>query len=230
MSAVLESLVTGPFQVNVYLLGDLDAGQAIVIDPGGGTDVLLRLLAEHRLDLQAIIATHGHIDHVAGAAELRQATGAPLIMHSQARDSLASLPAQALMFGLPPIEPPVVDRTVKGGDELRVGGLRLCVRETPGHAPGHVTLVAWAVPLVSGPLTIVFCGDVVFEGSIGRTDLPGGDYERLMTSIAEQILSLPDEAVLLPGHGPATTVAAERRSNPFVTDWLGRRSRPLVAS
>ncbi len=226
LDLVLEALTTGPFAVNTYLLGDAAVGQAVVVDPGGEVASILSLLQRHGLALQAILTTHAHIDHLAAAHALQSQTGAPLWMHDDARKTLATLGQQAAWFGLEPVVTPAVNGALRAGQVLNVGGIALEVRHTPGHAAGHVTLVSAPLPLASGVARLAFCGDVVFEGSIGRTDLPGGDYEQLMHSIEQEILSLPDDTVLLPGHGPATTVGQERFSNPFILDWLARRGRP----
>ncbi len=228
LGVILEALTTGPLAVNTYLLGDSDAGRALVVDPGGAANAIVGLLDRRGLQLQAILATHAHIDHVAGAEELRRRSGARLRMHPAAQASLATLPAQAMWFGLEPIEVPVVDESLRPGEEVQIGGLRLTVRDTPGHAPGHVTLVSEPLPLGDRAVIVALCGDVLFQGSIGRTDLPGGDYEQLMHSIEREILTLPDEALILPGHGPASTVGQERHGNPFLVEWLVRKGRQPV--
>lgn len=220
MRPILETFVVGPFQENTYLLGDVAAGVAIAVDPGGRVEDLLRV-AEHRgVAIQAIVNTHSHIDHVAGVAELKAHTGAPFLLHAEAAPMLSSLPEQAVRFGLPPLEAPEVDGWLVAGQVLEVGGLRLTVRFTPGHAPGHVTLVSQPLDLHGRTAVRALVGDVIFLGSIGRVDLPGGDYGTLMNSITAEILTLPEDAVLYSGHGPDTTVAHERAFNPFVRDWL----------
>jgi glyoxylase-like metal-dependent hydrolase (beta-lactamase superfamily II) len=222
---VFEVFTVPPFGENTYLVGDAEAGEAIVVDPGGRVDDILRVAERRGVRIGRIVNTHAHVDHVTGVAELKARTGAPFWLHPEARPMLAALPAQAALFGLPPVEVPEVDADLAAGQRLEVGGLVLEVRDTPGHAPGHVTLVGPLVELDGeGPAPFALCGDVIFQGSIGRTDLPGGDYATLMRSIEGQILTLPDETVLYSGHGPATTVGLERRFNPFVREWLAERS------
>jgi hydroxyacylglutathione hydrolase len=218
----LEVVATRPFEENTILIGDLAAREAIVVDPGGATEKVHGILRTNGLRLVAIVATHAHIDHVAGAEALRSLTGSPFQLHPEAQPMLAALGQQALMFGLPPVAVPVVDGTLTGGQELTVGQLRLVVVETPGHAPGHITLVTLPDASVGASHRVALCGDVIFRGSIGRTDLPGGDYATLMRSIEREILSLPDDTVLYSGHGPETTVGLERRHNMFVLDWIAR--------
>lgn len=220
MRAVIDVLTVPPFDENTYLVGDLDAGVGLVVDPGGRTEDVLEQAARRGLRVAAIAGTHTHIDHVAGAVELRQATGARFLIHAQAEPMLMALGWQASMFGLDPIAIPPVDGWLSEGECLEVGDLVLTIRHTPGHAPGHVTLVSPVIDYEGGLRRVALVGDLIFLGSIGRTDLPGGDYETLMTSIERQILSLPEDTVLLGGHGPATTVGHERRFNPFVVDWL----------
>jgi len=223
MTPILEIFTVPPFGENTYLVGDADAGVAIVVDPGGRADEVARVAERRGVVIRTIVNTHAHVDHVSGAADLQALTGAPFWLHADAVPMLETSPLQAAMFGLPPFEPPPVDALLTAGQVVQVGTLRLTVRETPGHAPGHVTLVGPEVTIDGRRAPFALCGDVIFLGSIGRTDLPGGDYDLLMASIEREILSLPDETVLYSGHGPATTVGHERRSNPFVLDWLRRR-------
>lgn len=220
MRLALETFVVPPFAENAYLLGDLDAGAAIAVDPGGRADEIAARAERLGLRIEAIVNTHAHIDHVAGVAALQRRTGAPWWLHGDAVPGLAQLPAQAALFGLPPVEVPAVDGLLAVGQAIEVGGLTLDVRSTPGHAPGHVTLVTRGSVVVDGvPSGLALCGDVIFAGSIGRVDLPGGDAAALMDSIEREILALPDDTVLCSGHGPRTTVGRERRANPFVLAW-----------
>ncbi|MFN2114423.1 MAG: MBL fold metallo-hydrolase [Anaerolineae bacterium] len=222
MLPVLETLTVSPFDENTYLVGDAEAGVAVAIDPGGRTDDIVRVARLRGVEITRILITHAHIDHVTGVEPLREATGAEFLMHEDGLRLLRGLPQQAAMFGLPRVDPPEADGFIAGGQEIEVGGLELRVLDTPGHAPGHVTFHCAGAPMEFGERPFALCGDVVFYGSIGRTDLVGGDYETLMKSIEDQILTLPDETVLLSGHGPATTVGRERRHNPFIVDWLSR--------
>jgi len=226
---VLEVVAAPPFEANTYVFGDADAGTAVVVDPGGDNGAVQRILSRNGLVVAAIIATHAHIDHVAGAADLREQTGAPFLLHDDARPMLAMLPQQALWFGVPPIRMPIVDAAVRGGQVIAVGAIRLAVRETPGHSPGHVTLLTPRIAVQGVEAARALCGDVLFYGSIGRVDLPGGDYGTLMRSIEREILTQPDDTVLCSGHGPETTVGTERRRNPFILDWLARGARARAA-
>jgi len=220
MRLPLETFVVPPFAENTYLVGDLDVGRAIVIDPGGRADELVARAEQLGLTIQAVVNTHAHVDHVAGVADICRLTGAPFHLHPDAAPSLAHLPAQAAMFGMAPFDVPAVDHALLPGTAVQVGALTLDVRSTPGHAPGHVTLVAREpVAMEGGARRLAFCGDVIFSGSVGRVDLPGGDAAVLMESIEREILTLPDDTVLYAGHGSATTVGQERATNPFVRAW-----------
>ena len=233
MRLILETFTVPPFAENTYLLGDADAGKAIVVDPGGRAEEIVRLAERQGLTIDRIVNTHSHIDHVSGVDALRDLTGASFWLHPEAEPMMAQLGAQAAMFGLPALSAPRVDQYLAPGDEIEVGDIRLHVRYTPGHAPGHVTLVTQALSPEDGsewasaeePVALALCGDVVFMGSIGRVDLPGGDYATLMQSIEREILTLPDSTVLFPGHGPATQVGHERRTNPFFREWLARQGK-----
>ena len=183
MNLVLETFVVAPFGENSYLLGDADAGDAIAIDPGGRADEIAALAARRGLEISRIVNTHAHIDHVSGVRDLQALTGATFWLHPEAAPMLASLPQQARMFGFPELEPPHVDAELVVGQHVRVGALSLEVRFTPGHAPGHVTLVSPPVDVEGVRRPLALCGDVIFRGSIGRTDLPGGDTRTLMRSI-----------------------------------------------
>jgi glyoxylase-like metal-dependent hydrolase (beta-lactamase superfamily II) len=222
MRAVLEVFTVSPFEENTYLVGDADAGVAVVVDPGGRTEDVLRVAERRGVRVATILATHAHIDHVSGAAALREATGAPFWLHKLDVPLLGALSQQAAMFGLPAVRSPEVDGFLAAGQVIPVGGLELAVLETPGHSPGHVTFVTQRTQWDDGEFAAAFCGDVIFYGAIGRTDLTGGDYDQLLTSIEQRILTLSDDTVLLSGHGPATTVGRERLSNPFVVEWLER--------
>lgn len=228
MRLVVEVFVVQPFAENTYLVGDADAGAAIVIDPGGRADEIVRAAERHGLIIEAIVNTHAHIDHVSGVAALQALLDVPFLLHAEAEPTLERVPAQARQYGFGPLDVPKVDRHLVHGERIDVGGLTLEVRDTPGHAPGHVTLVSSA--LAGGPdgttaAPMAFVGDVIFRGSIGRVDLPGGDYATLMRSIEREILVLPDDTMLYNGHGPATTVGHERATNPFVLDWQSGRPR-----
>lgn len=220
MTFLLDTIVCPPFGENTYLVGDAASGEAVVIDPGGRIDEILRTAELRGVRITQIWGTHSHIDHMAGVAELQRRTGAPFLLHPEAVPMLVGLPVQAERFGMPPVAVPTVQGLLAAGDSVSAGQYTFTVRDTPGHAPGHVTFVGRDVEYEGVTAPVAFCGDVIFHGSIGRTDLPGGDYALLLGSIEAQILTLDDRTVLFNGHGPATTVGRERRSNPFVLDWL----------
>ena len=213
---ILQAFEGGPFQENAYLAACEESGVCAVVDPGGGTPALLAAVEAAGYDLRAILLTHAHLDHVDGIPHVRRfAPDAAIYLHPQDRPLYDAAAQQARAFGLPVPDLPPPDRTFPMDQELSLApGLRFQVRFTPGHAPGHVILVAKGEP-------VALVGDVIFAGSIGRTDLPGGDLATLMRSIQSQVLSLPDPVRLLPGHGPETTVGRERTTNPFVLGILG---------
>ena len=201
-------LPNGQFVENCYLVGDRASGDAVIIDPGEESARILGELERRGWRLSAIWLTHAHVDHVMGVAEVHRATGAPIFLHPADRPLYDNFPRQGQWLGLH-LEPlPDPHHPLAHGDQLVVGSGSFEVRHTPGHSPGSVSLVAPGV---------VFSGDALFAGSIGRTDLPGGDTDTLMASIARELLSLPDSTRVLSGHGPETTIGIERRSNPFLT-------------
>lgn len=205
---IFEVLVVGPIQCNCYIAGDPETKQAVVIDPGDQPDDILEAVERHGLKLVAAVATHAHFDHVLGAEAIRERTGVPFYLHADDVPILEAMQERGLRFlgiELPP--PPEVDRNYRDGDELSVGSITLGVIDTPGHSPGSVSLV------VSDE--VVFSGDTLFAGSIGRTDLPGGDQDQELASIRERLFPLGDLPVY-PGHGPPTTIEREKVENPFV--------------
>jgi glyoxylase-like metal-dependent hydrolase (beta-lactamase superfamily II) len=212
---IIKHLVTGPLQVNTYIVGDPATGDAVVIDPGGQAPEILQVIQEEGLTLQRIINTHAHFDHVTGVEALKQAAGVPFCLHRADLPILESYGRQLAYFGLPGGEPPAVDEYLEEGQAIKVGDVALHVLFTPGHTPGHVTFVRNAPSGDTGP-RVAFAGDVLFQGSIGRFDFPGGDYQRLMRSIREVLVPLGDDTVIYPGHGPATTIGQEKVWNPFL--------------
>jgi len=199
---ILSFTVT-PFAENCFVLKDGD--DAIVVDPGEATPELLDAIRD--LNVSAIVLTHCHIDHVGGNAEVHRVTGAEIVCHKEAAPMLETVVQQGQMFGLDVEKSPQPSRFIDEGDQVTVGNVTLDVVYVPGHAPGHIALI--------GP-GFVIGGDVLFSGSIGRTDLPGGDHETLLKSIESKLLGLPDDTVVYCGHGPSTTIGMERRSNPFL--------------
>ena len=192
-----------PFAMNCYVLKD--GGETIVIDPGEATKELKACVADDTVTM--IFNTHCHLDHSGGNAAMVAATGAPLVCHEADLPLLKSLPQQGMMFGVTCAPSPLPDRFIEEGDVVTVGGVSMKVLHTPGHAPGHVVLVGDG---------FVIAGDVLFNGSIGRTDLPGGNMEQLLDSIKTKLWPLPDDTVVYCGHGPSTTIGRERATNPFL--------------
>ena len=203
----------GPLACNCYIVGDPATKQAIVIDPGGDITRVTEALQADELTVTAIVATHAHFDHLMAAESLRGLTGAPFYMHDADKPLLDWYEESGRMFlGLELGAPPAIDTPAAEGDVLRAGPSELQVIHTPGHSPGSITLAS---------ADAIFSGDTLFAGSIGRSDLPGGDSHTLLGVIKEKLFAFGDDVAVYPGHGPATTVGAERRSNPFV----GERSR-----
>ena len=199
----------GMFAENCYLVVDEAARECAIIDPGEEAGLILHKVAETGARPIGIWLTHAHLDHVLGVPQVAAETGAPVHLHPADKPLYDAVPDQAAWFGLPkPPRLPVPDKAFSHGETIAVGNTRFEVRHTPGHSPGSICLI--------GP-GVVLGGDVLFAGSIGRTDLPGGDFETLVGSIERELLPLPDETILYTGHGPETTIGEERRSNPFLT-------------
>lgn len=200
----VQTFTLTPFGTNCYVVAD--GGEAIVIDPGEPDRRLLEALEPLRVGL--VINTHGHCDHCGGNAAVMEATGAPLAIHRESLPLLETVAQQARFFGIQADRSPAPSHFLDDGDVVELGRARFDVLYTPGHAPGHIVLYG------EGAL---FCGDVLFAGSIGRTDLPGGDHTQLMASIRDKLIQLPEETIVYSGHGPATTMAQELRMNPWLT-------------
>ncbi len=211
---IVEVVTVGAFQVNAVILGDEETRKAAIVDPGADGARIVERARALDLEVASILLTHAHLDHVGGVAAVKEATGAPILLHPGDRELYDNLPEQARAFAMSAENGPPPDGELVPGTPVAVGGLTLDVRFTPGHSPGSVTFVGSAAGDEPG---IAICGDSVFAGSIGRTDLWGGDFRTLIESIKTQILSLPADTRILPGHGPETTVDAEKRFNPFLT-------------
>jgi glyoxylase-like metal-dependent hydrolase (beta-lactamase superfamily II) len=207
----IRTVVSAPFEENTYLAWLPGRSDCVVFDPGLEPDLILDALRKEGLTVAAILNTHGHADHIGGNEEMKRAfPDAPLVIGSgdavMLTNAMANLSAA---FGAPIVSPPA-DRTVDEGDVVEVAGMSFEVFHIPGHSPGHVVFVLRGSPV------IVFGGDVLFQGSIGRTDFPGGSFELLGSGIRKKLYSLPDDTVVYPGHGPKTTTGVERKTNPFV--------------
>lgn len=207
----LKQIQVGNFAVFAYLLAGDEGGDGLVIDPADEVDAILSLAEQHQIKIRTIINTHGHIDHTMGNEEMKRKTGAEILIHEADAPQLSHVPRSMLaMFQGRPSPP--ADQTVKDGDVIRVGKLALKVLHTPGHSPGGICLHAD---------TMVFTGDTLFVGAVGRTDLPGGSWPLMLQSIKEKLLVLPDETVVLPGHNygpaPTSTIKNERLYNPYLT-------------
>jgi glyoxylase-like metal-dependent hydrolase (beta-lactamase superfamily II) len=206
---ILETFPVGPLQCNCTILGDEEAGEAIVIDPGDEVGRIHRRLVALGLKLKQILVTHAHIDHVGGALKLKRLTGAPILLNENDMPLLKMMAMQAGWLGVETPETAPPDASLADGLLVGLERYPAEVIHTPGHTQGSVCLHF-------APLKMVIAGDTLFAGSIGRTDLPGGNSQQIIESIESRLLALPEETKVLPGHGPATTIGAERRSNPFL--------------
>jgi glyoxylase-like metal-dependent hydrolase (beta-lactamase superfamily II) len=208
----VECIVSAPFDENTYIAHFHETGKCIVIDPGFEPDAILDYLAKHSLVLAAILCTHGHSDHIAGNAVLkRRWPDAPLLIGHGDAEKLTNPDLNlSAAFGVALLSPPA-DRTLQEGERFTAAGLELDVYETPGHSIGHVVYLCRQIQP-----WLLFGGDVLFRGSVGRTDFPDGDFDTLARSIHEKLFTLPDDTLVLSGHGPQTTIGREKRSNPFV--------------
>ncbi len=206
---IRETLSVGPLQCNCTVLGDDATGAATVVDPGAEIARILAVLAKHNLHLRQIVVTHAHIDHIAGALALKQVTGAPILYNEADLPLVAMMEVQAGWLGMPTPEVQPPDHSPTDGEILNTGNLQAHLLHTPGHTEGSLCVYMPAENLL-------LAGDTLFAGSVGRTDLPGGHTGKLLGSIRDRLLPLPDTTVVVPGHGGETTIGRERASNPFL--------------
>ncbi len=206
---IMEMLTVGPFAANCYIVGSTSTNEGMIIDPGADTGTIMRSVQQTGLSISIIVVTHAHMDHVGALRKVQQKTNAQFAIHEAEKGFVFSAPMRMLTsFGVSPVEsPPQPDRLLKDGDLIDLGDLHFEVLYTPGHSSGGICLLGHGV---------VFSGDTLFKLGIGRTDFPGMSHERLIKSIGEKLMVLPDETVVYPGHGPATTIGDERRGNPFL--------------
>jgi hydroxyacylglutathione hydrolase len=204
-----EILPVGPLQCNCSIIGDETTHEAMVIDAGDDIADVLAAIAKHNLKVKQIVITHAHIDHIGGAMKLRAATGAPILLNQNDSALLKMLDVQAAWIGMAAPGKVEIEQSIGDADKVQAGPLVAQVLHTPGHTEGSICLY---FPLEKK----LIAGDTLFAGSIGRTDLPGGSFDKIIRSLHEKVLALPDETVVVPGHGPLTSIGAERESNPFL--------------
>jgi hydroxyacylglutathione hydrolase len=214
---VVRGMVVGVFQENCWVIGNRRTGEAICIDPGDQADDILAMAGEMGVKIKAIANSHAHVDHILGVSDIQKATGAKFFMHSgEAQIAAAAAGSARQLIGREVDDPPAPDFSPEDGDTVEVEGVQLLVIHTPGHTPGSLSYYSEGM---------LFSGDTLFAGSIGRTDLPGGDYDQEMASIIDKLLVLPDETIVLPGHMRETKIDIEKQINPFVQQELERRRR-----
>jgi hydroxyacylglutathione hydrolase len=219
---ILESAAVGPFFKNGYVVGCENTRKAVFIDPGDEVEQLLDFIRAEKLDVTHILLTHAHVDHVSGVAEAKRSLGVPIYLHRDDLFLYQNAVRTGMMFGLTVEEPPPVDVFYEGDSPLVFGDYLIRVVHTPGHCPGGVCLAISKQGDPSPPH--LFVGDTLFAGSIGRTDLPGGDYETLLRAITSKLFAFPDESIVYSGHGPETTIGREKQTNPFVLEYLNSKS------
>lgn len=206
---LIDIVEVGAFSENCYIVGCEETHEGVVIDPGDEIYRILRRIQQMNLSIKNILLTHAHLDHVKELNSLKSEISVPVLMHPSDQFLLDNLPAQAAAFGLTTSGKPEVDRNINEGEVVKFGQLKFEVLHTPGHSPGSVSYVSTGV---------AFVGDVLFSGSIGRTDLPGGDFDLLINSIKTKLLPLGDDIIVYPGHGPPTTLGQEKQTNPFLVN------------
>jgi len=213
----IESLVVGPFQSNCHIVACTETDEAVIFDAGDDAARILATARKMSVTVKAVVNTHAHLDHIAGLAEVVDALGVPVFMHHDANETYEAAGQQALMFGLQPPRTVPIHRWLAEGDVINIGKLRGEVMLMPGHTPGHIIVVFRDE---KPPRAVV--GDVLFQGSIGRTDLPGGDHQVMMRTL-ERFLPMADDTIVYSGHGPETTIGDERRWNPFLAPLAARQ-------
>lgn len=204
---IFEPLVVGPLEVNCYILAERPSGPAVVIDPGADSERILAVINRHHFYVEKIVLTHAHGDHIGAVSELKRKTGAKILIHPGDAEMLTSAEKNLSLWAGLTVTAPAADQFLNEGDEITIGAVTLKVLHTPGHSPGGISLV--------GP-DFVFTGDLLFAGSVGRTDFPGADAPTLMRSIKEKILPLGDHFTIYPGHGDSSTIGEEKRTNFFL--------------
>lgn len=217
---IIESAAGGPFMTNGYVVGCQRTREAVLIDPGDAVEELLAFIAREGLTARAILLTHAHVDHVSGVGRAKRALGVPIHLHRDDLFLYEKAAAHGALFGFNVEQPPPIDVFYEGQGPYTFGDYEVHVHHTPGHCPGGVCLQIGSQGTVGQAL---FVGDTLFAGSIGRTDLPGGDFDTLMRSITTVLYAFGDDARVYSGHGPETTIGRERQTNPFLLDWERRR-------
>ncbi len=207
---IINKIVVGPLDENAYIIGDEQTGEAIVIDAGDEPDRIMDLIKEEKLKIKAIICTHAHFDHIGAAGDIKRETGARILLHKEDLPIYEKAKKQAAAWGYELDDIPLPDGFIGEGDEIQAGNFRFKVLHTPGHSPGGISLYGEG---------ILITGDTIFQGSVGRTDFPGGSIEKLGKSF-RRLIELREDTRILPGHGPETTVGREKKTNFFVNEFL----------